>query len=262
MIISDRKVNNLVKDGIIVPSYRVLSSHEVCGNPSNRYVYYSITLKHHIYFLVKKIFKKIEACYDISISNPRDKHLVDKINDIMSILESDKSFTVGVKYLWIDAFTMKTIEDNSYSNKYPHKNGLIERADSTIYGGGYGLNDLWLTLFNLLTYCAAENILKSDDVLRYFDELSSLLKKYGSSYLKIAKQEAAKSILRDKTPAIVCPSIIEDSSSKIESTIDEIVTNNLFKTNSALAKDSSKVKDDIINHYDSSRKLILKRLKK
>ena len=80
--------------------------------------------------------------------------------------------------------------------------------------------------------------------------------------LKIAKQEAAKSILRDKTPAIVCPSIIEDSSSKIESTIDEIVTNNLFKTNSALAKDSSKVKDDIINHYDSSRKLILKRLKK
>lgn len=227
MVINNRKINNLENSGVIVPVYRVLNEYEEKGIICDRYYYYSKTLKHHIYFLVKIIFRKILANYEISISNPRDKHLVDKIKEIISILESEKDFHVTTKYFWLDKDGFDFMMNNSYSNKTAHKKNVVERVDTHFYGGGIGLKGLWQEFFDLLTYCYDEKFIDYQLVVAYFEELRELLEMFDS--LNYAKYEAGKIFLRNNTPIQISSTVEFNKSKDLNRVLTGIKDEKLYK---------------------------------
>lgn len=255
MVISARKVNNLEKSNMVIPTYRVLNNHEVQGIQSDRYKYYSKTMEHHLYFLVKKIFNQIKGNFDISFCNSRDKHLIEKINEIINILEQEVDFSITTKYLWCDANCFDLISDNSYSNKYNHRENVIERVDTTIYSGGYGLKNMWLEVFDILTYCYDIHIISPNLLIDYFNELKKLLEIYGNDSLKCSKLEAGKVLLRSSMPIQVSDSITVDKSNELAIVLNDINNNHLYKNELIHI-------DDVLKRYEMSRKLVMKKLKK
>ena len=65
-------VNELILNGALWPTYRV-SKPQYSDSQVNRYFYYSKTSNHHLYFLVKKLFKTISDNYDICLTKARDR---------------------------------------------------------------------------------------------------------------------------------------------------------------------------------------------
>ena len=263
MQIRERKISILESQKVITPMYRVLSNHEQSGIYGNRYKYYSKTIKHHIYFLVKRLFKQIDANYDININSHKDRYLMDKINEIINILETeDMPFKISSKYLWVDSNALVLIDEQSYSNQSYHKENAIEKSDYWVYGGGYGLKNLWQYLFDLLTFCESEQILCQKFILEFFYELRSILNCYGVKELRNAKLQAGKMLIGKNQSIQVNPYIEEDQTVQIISILDTICKAGLIKSNTSLAKTSEQTISLFVQAYQKNRQLILTQIKK
>ena len=262
MRISASKVQNLCSKEIISPTYRVNSSYENRGIVSNRYKYYSLTINHHLYFLVKKIFRLIEANYDIHINNPRDRFLVDKISEVINYLSAEEDFQIVCRYLWTDSTFYKMLLDNAYSNKSSHRENVIEIVDKNEYGGGLGLKDLWLSLFDILTFCEKEHIISKVDVINYLKTIKDLINMYGSGGLKKYKLETSGILSDTKSSIIVRDGTLIDQSDEIKNTMDLIIANNLYHSKSILKKCPEEVIGDLVSSYKMNKSLVLKSIKK
>lgn len=263
MKIRERKIRILENQDIIVPLYRVLNNHEQLGISYNRYKYYSRTIEHHIYFLVKRLFKQIDANYDININSHKDRYLIDKINEIIKILESgDISFRISAKYLWINDGTLQLIDKQSYSNSSHHKEGAIERVDHWVYGGGYGLKELWQQLFDLLTFCETTSVLSPQQIIEYFYELKSILEYYGVKELRRAKLNAGKILVEAKQSIQLTKTAEYDQTKSIINTLNIICREGLVKPYTELFNVPKKATELLIQDYQRSRQLCLSQIKK
>lgn len=262
MKISASKIETLAKKDIVFPTYRVNSTYESRGIVSDRYKYYSLTLEHHLYFLVKKIFRLIEANYEIRINNPRDRFLADKLKEVIGYLEQEKDFSITCHYAMIDGSFHKILLDNAYSNKNSHRENVIEIVDKNEYGGGLGLKHLWLDLFDILTYCEKEKIISKEEVIKYLNNIRDLIMMHGSGGLKKYKFETSHILADTSTSYIVKDDLLYDDSIFITRDLNEIITGNLVHSKSSLKKCPDEAIDDIVSSYKLNKSLVLKSIKK
>lgn len=261
MKISASKINNLISNNNVSTTYRVNNSYENRGIESDRYKYYSLTNNHHIYFLVKKIFRLIESEYDISINNPRDRYLSNKINEVINYLEHDDILIVSKDYI-IDKDFSDLLLNNAYSNKSTHRENVIEIVDKNKYGGGIGLKGLWLDLYDILTFCEKEQILSSREVINYLELLRDLIDSYGKEALKQYKLQSGILLLNDKTSYIVKDHVLTNQSDLIKEKLDGILSEDLAHSKSLLKKNPIETIDRFINNYNNNRLQLLKSIKK
>jgi hypothetical protein len=135
------------------------------------YIYFSSTFKHHNYYTNKKIRAYIdkEIMRPMGISFNR-KYIIDRevFNEIeFNLINSEIS-----KFSSISFITSSSMNDilykNTISNKRKGSNDRrIERVDTTKSGGGYGLPDLYLYLFDLLTFAYTYQRITKDNLVEY-----------------------------------------------------------------------------------------------
>lgn len=269
MLISPKKVAVLEAKEIIVPTYKVLTSYNYFDQSdllsANRYMYYSLSYEHHLYFLVKRILQQIDSKYDIDISNSRDKHFFAKLCEVINYLECDthsEPFDVYGREFLYDTFLKKLMMDNAYNNSTSNRGDVIKLSDTKRLGGGMGLKGLWLALFDILTFCEREYIISKRDVINYLTELKDCVSQYGIktySYFQINK---AQDLCKDGLPFTVRDSLLVDQSDTIRGYLEQIVDQKLAHSKSNLKACHKEVTEQFIANYQADRALFLKRLGK
>ena len=249
-------VNKLVDSGDIWPTYRV-SKPQYSDSQINRYLYYSKSSNHHLYFLVKRLFKTISDNYDICINNARDRKLIEKIDTVIELLHYDDISFVD-NYKCLDISSSLLLADNAYSNKSKNKPNTVELVDTHYYGGGYGVKGLWSELFDLLTLCEKQNILHSIDFINYLRYLKNLINEYGTNNYKSLKIHAADLVLADKESNFVVKSDLFDISPEmITSKMVEIYEDELYHSRSLFSKMPMSVISKTAESFEETKKLVL-----
>lgn len=253
-------VSELTLKGTLWPTYRV-SKPQYSDSQVNRYFYYSKTPNHHLYFLVKKLFKTISDNYDICLTNARDTKLIEKIDNVIELLHFDDiSFTDTYKCLDMSAALL--LEDNAYSNRSKTKPNVVEQVDTHYYGGGYGVKGLWAELFDLLTICEKQKILHSQDFIAYLRYLKNLIQEYGTNSYKNLKLTAADLVLADKeSNFIVKPELELVTAEDIADKMAEIHAADLCHSRGLFNKMPLSVMIKTVDSFDSTRRLVLEKAK-
>lgn len=253
-------VDELTREGKLWPTFRV-TKPQYSDTQINRYLYYSKTPNHHLYFLVKKLFKTISDNYDICLTNERDTKLIEKIDSVIELLHFDDiSFTDTYKCLDMSAALL--LEDNAYSNRSKTKPNVVEKVDTHYYGGGYGVKGLWSELFDLLTICEKQKILHSQDFIAFLRYLKNLIQEYGANNYKSLKITAADLVLADKESTfIVRPNLELVTADDIASKMAEIHQAELCHSRGLFNKMPLSVMTKTVDSFDSTRRLVLEKTK-
>lgn len=209
MKISASKLHVLEDSNVITPFYKVKNPLANYSNEFARYSYYSKSVKHISYYLAKKIIQVVSIRYDININNPRDSKLIGKISYILSCLQNDTSLNFELHLFYLNSIIRTLFEQNSYSNHNPHRPDIVERVDTRIYGGGYGIIGTWRELFEMLTICSRHELLSNNDLIIFFESLQKLLVEFSSSKFGSLKIEAAANLLNLELPYTINNDILD-----------------------------------------------------
>lgn len=124
---------------------------------SMRYLYFSATLKHHMYFVSKKLKQIInkEILSELGYKQLNKITLLDSeiFNAILTKLEKLSAMEINsIEYNTLPIMNLIIANNNIRSKEKDKNDRRIERVDSAICGGGYGIGDEYLKVFNLLTF--------------------------------------------------------------------------------------------------------------
>ena len=268
MIIRQRKIDSLINNGNIYPMYRVLNEFELQGLDQNRYKYYSLTLNHHIHFLVRRIFYLIKQNYSIDLISIQYRYFFEELTKLINYLQSsDDNLSIEVDNLYLDNSLIPILEQNAYLNRNSHPHNVIEKADFTVYEGGYGLKGLWLDLYKLLIYAKGRRIIDKQMIIAYLQEFNKLLnialsKGIKENYYTTTKLKIASAHLLIKPPQQI--EINQDnlnvSNELIEQTLREIIKQDLVKKDTDLDLRPDKTINDFINNCNNNRNILQRTL--
>lgn len=124
---------------------------------SMRYLHFSATLKHHMYFVSKKLKQIIskEILSELGYNRLNKITLLDSeiFNTILNRLDnlSTKELS-SIEYSTLPIMNLIIANNNIRSKEKDANDRRIERVDAAICGGGYGLGDEYLKVFDLLTF--------------------------------------------------------------------------------------------------------------
>lgn len=252
-----------------MPAKRVLISG--CGkiefNPNeNKYVYFSKTDKHHVYYIFNKVLKviinelehheKTNAYKALNLPQKVcNKHFIMSANyDIVKrVQDFFKNYIppmqvelVTLKYLNTMA---KFLDKCTIRNTKKQITNAPEYCDTVNYGGGYGINSAWLNLLNCCTKETSSNHLSID---KFFDFLldNTLRANCVTHSLKGAlnKHPEFLKILENQTYTILQnPAITSKNNvNNIVTSVNDIYKNKLINPDSYLTKsDFDKLKKDL-----------------
>ena len=145
------------------------------NNNDSHYVYVSSSKDHHYYFTVKRIKQLIntivlnDTTYQITKKQITDNEKYKNIKKI--IFNSDKVRHLNSISLVCDQIYYVLLKENCINSYEKTKDSGIERVDRKVFGGGYGVTDAWLDLFNDLTYFSSHLKISTVDVLNLLKKM-------------------------------------------------------------------------------------------
>ncbi len=156
-----------------LPVKRVLLSGggQLIFNPnSDKYIYFSRSAGHHIYYLYSRVFKivkeelrwaknndayrKLNLPDDFRAFTFRTNVNVDMIKDVQNFFKNylpEKSIE-SIELDYMAGFGKMLEECSVYNVKKKLKMNCPEVSDPHVVGGAYGINDAWLDLLDSCTY--------------------------------------------------------------------------------------------------------------
>ena len=223
-------------------------------NSSNHYVYFSRTKNHHYYFSVKRIRQLINTTvlkdtpYIVSNRQLKDDKAFHKISNL--IINSDSLKNLNSITLICDSTYYELLKSNSVSSSLKKLPNLIEKVDSKIYGGGYGVSCAWLNLLDDLTFFSAYTRITNKDVLDIIKNM-----KKGR---KITTPYLVSSILENKKKTYRISDNLHNTFHKynIMNDLEEIYEQKLYLDSSSPTKTINK----ILTSYQKNRDKILIKL--
>lgn len=258
MKIYEKSILELLKNETLNKTYRVTNKY-VDSDPCflERYRFFSNTEQHHRYFLTKKIFKLIEANYDITLNNIRDKNLLFKLDYIIDIL-SHEMISINITYYLIDHYFWFLLHDNSYSNGHYSNRKIIQKVDSRIYQGGFGISSQWLNLFNNFTYFSKDMTISSKEIITYLNVLKKLIIQSEKKYFRDFKVNAASCLINKSCPYQVNDNLFNNFTKyEIIKTLESIIDNKLYHKQSTLNTNPSICIKNAVESYENNKKLLL-----
>lgn len=151
------------------PFFNIMGDNCKISNGSN-YAYLSKSISHHKYFIAKRLTQLVSDIVlersDIPYTKAR-LYNHDEYKKIQKyVAEAEKLDDLeSLRFIVSDTF-YELLESNFRYNDGKEKGSrIIERVDRKIYGGGYGISDEWLKLFNLLTIMYGRQSITKNDIL-------------------------------------------------------------------------------------------------
>lgn len=230
---------------------------------TNQYIYFSKKLKHHTYYTEKRLFQLISK--EILLGTGLDLHTktlcdFEKTAEIIKQIENYQipKDIKTIEFRFCPIF-LKLIKNNGKTNmrlKLEQERG-IEIADQKRRGGGYGLCDDWLKLFNLLTILYSYRQITTQDVQEFFKIYRMhKLRYYDSGTLTWFLQN------RDNHQRIALNSELQNSFIKYEiaNSMERLIEQHLVNPNSSFGKNPSETIKNTVNSYERTRKRTLEKL--
>lgn len=199
------------------------NSFEYYNIKSNHYVYFSRTKNHHYYFSVRRIRQLINT----------------------TVLKN-------TPYI----ISNKQLKDDSIYNTVKETPNLIERVDRKIYGGGYGVSNVWLNLLDDLTLFSTYTRITNKDVLDIVKNMRN--------DRKITTPYLISSILESKKKTYKISDNLYNAFHKytIMNDLEEIYEQKLYLENSAFSSSSTETINRVLTSYQKNRDKILLKLDK
>ena len=223
---------------------------------NDHYVYFSGNINHHYYFMLKRLKQLLNKVVLVdtpyNVSNKTLKNL-DSYREIRSIV-TDSFILKNLNSISLvcDREFFKLLNENSLPNSEKNKKGIIERVDRRIYGGGYGVTDVWLDLFDDLVYFSSYSRITNKDIL-------FLLKEIRSSG-KGGNPETIKRVLDDKLKTCKIFDHLYDDFHKYEimNDLERIIDGGYYLSSSRLSSNPVETIKDVLNSYQNTREKVLK----
>lgn len=226
---------------------------------SSKYTYFSKNYDHHRYFVAKRLKQLIgkivfeEKGVSITAFRLANHDFYRKIQ--REIIESPKVNGLESIEFVIDKNFMDLIEENfEYNHAKTKGSRIIERVDRRVYGGGYGIGEEWLRLFNSLTILYSKKVITKNDLL------------FMLNTIKCGRKSKLDSVsfLGDGIRNVIINEEIYSSFTKytIMQELEEILDKGLYKPNSELGKNSKVIVKKITEDYSRLRDKTLFELEK
>lgn len=259
-ILSDEDVKVLYRfqGGNSYPSFEVTGSR-VQTNNSTQYVYFSKSYDHHCYFVSKRLKQLVSrmvlensgqsfnatnlANYEFYKRLQREISVSPKVDDLNSI-----RFMIEPSFLGL-------IESNYEFNHNKSKDSkFIERVDRRVYGGGYGLCEEWLKLFNTLTILYSIKAITRNDLLFMLNAM-----RCGNK----TRTESVAFLNEGPRNVIINEELYSSFTKyKIKEEFDEILDKKLYKGDSEFGKNHKVLIKKITDDYLKLRDKVLFTLEK
>ena len=223
---------------------------------SSHYVYFSGSVNHHYYFMLKRLKQLLnmvvldDTSYMVSGKSLQDIDTYKKIRSIVA--DSCDLKNLNSISLVCDREFFGLISENSVRNSEKVKRGMVEKVDRRVYGGGYGVTDAWLDLFNDLAYFSSYSRITNNDILFLLREMR------GSG--KFSNPETIKSVLADKLKTFKIFEHLYDDFHKydIMDDLERIIDGEFYLQTSGLANNPSETIKTVLSSYQSKREKVLR----
>lgn len=219
------------------------------------YVYFSKSLDHHKYFIIKRIKQLInkivlsKSPYKLSfftLSDPND------FNVIKNLIINDENLpTIYSIKLLSDPNLYNLIINNSFIQSDKTSSRSIERVDKRVYGGGYGISSEWLDLFSYLTYFNAYQKIDRYDIIELLNNMRRTGKMNQKDNISFITSNLSKYRYR------LNPHLESDFTKyKIVEAIEQIIEKDLYVKESELGKNPTKVIKKVVSDYEKNRRRV------
>lgn len=222
------------------------------------YIYFSVSQKHHLYYLKRKLIKllneKILEQHNLKVSKKNLLNL-ETFQIICNTIEqynlNDENFSIEIRTLPV----FKLIaENNTIKNlKKVMFGSLIEKADSTKYGGGYGLKGEYLEIFDILTLFYNYSKITQEDILKflyyYRQRLSTISSDIDPLYFLINPNR--------RTIKLNVSLNSNFTKYRLLNALETIVSNNLYLPNSNFAKNPNEFIRQVVQEYNMVRENVI-----
>jgi len=222
----------------------------------NSYVYFSKSLDHHKYFMVKRIkqlINKIVLCdspYRLSLFTLSDPCTFDAIKNL--VINDERLPDLYSIRLYSDLNIYNLINNNSFKQNEKMSSEYIEKVDTRVYGGGYGISSEWLDLFSYLTYFNAYKRIDRYDVAEFLNNM----RRSGKINRKDNISFITSNTLKYKYK--LSPFLESDFTKyKIMEALEQIIDNGLYVKNSELGKKPSETIKKVVLDYEKNKSKIL-----
>jgi hypothetical protein len=215
----------------------------------NSYIYFSSSFNHHMYFTNMRIRSYI----DKEIMRPMglsfcSRYLIDSctFNQIEDNLRNHDTQKLASISFITSSVMNNVLYRNSISNhRKSSDDRRIERVDTTKKGGGYGLPDLYLHLFQILTFAYTYQRITKDNLIEYLHILRYNLTTYNKKInpTEFLTDESLKSIKLNEH-------VFSDFSKyEVLNILEEIYERGLYFNDSVFA-DPSNIKSLLLRYVE------------
>lgn len=237
-------------------------SHFPVGNENmhipqdSGYIYFSQSMKHHQYYVRKRLKQLIDNL--MGHGNSINKKALLDSGNFNEIVRKIENLQITEKIQSIE-FSLSPIikeilENNSHLNIKKEKyDKRIESCDLRQYNGGYGFCDEWLTVYNLLTYFYGCQRITKENILEFIEL-------YRFCLIKQERTLAATNFLLDEScRTIKINEKVYNDFSKYElmNALEIIVEKELYFPESMFSKNPDQSIKKIIQAYNLERERLL-----
>lgn len=226
---------------------------------SMRYLHFSATLKHHMYFVGKKLKQLIskEILHELGYNQLNKTTLLDSeiFNTILNRLGnlSTKELS-SIEYSTLPVMNT-IISNNTIRSKDKYANDRrIERVDAAICGGGYGLGDEYLKVFDLLTFFYSYQKISPEIISNYLytyrrKEIENNASIKPTAFLMSSQNRVIK----------LNPTLYNDFTKyELMESLERIIETENFFPESIFAHNPSSQVKTIVSEYNLKRERVLK----
>lgn len=226
---------------------------------SSKYTYFSKSYDHHRYFVAKRLKQLVgkivfeEKGLTITSVRLANHDFYRKVQ--REIIESPKVDGLESIQFIVDKNFLALIEENfEYNDNKTKGSRIIERVDRKVHGGGYGIGEEWLRLFNSLTILYSKKVITRNDLL------------FMLNAIKCGRKSKLDSVsfLGEEPRNIIVNEEIYSSFTKytIMQELEEILDKGLYKPDSELGKNPKVIVKKITDDYSRLRDKTLFELEK
>lgn len=261
--------NEVQQEGFIKRLYRVESNKSSqnmktdemgtlkCQN-SDIYTYFSVTDRHHQYFLDKRFSSYLndilkQSNLSINRNNILDSKTYSMIKNLI-IENANLSLFLCMK-LHTSSIVFELLEANScrIENKHVYSSRLLERSDPKRHDGGYGVCGPWLDLILNFTFFSEIHSYDTNDALDFLMQAKKDYNIHGRRFWFEAPMYQIK-----LNQSILSPF----HKYEIVNNLEQIVEMKLAKPNSSLMLDSVNTIKSIRKEYEKQKEKTLQILEK
>lgn len=222
-----------------------------------KYIYLSKSLRHHQYYMRKRIIQLInreilkESSFQLT---PKTLQNLSYYREILQYIKNyQEPLNINSIELNFCPVFLNLIQGNGITNMMQKRNRKIEIVDYKKNGGGYGFCDDWLRLLNHLTIFYRFRKITLEDIVSIVNKYRMIIL-YGRTF-KSDLSRQTKSNLK------VNPSLFNDFAKyDIIEIMERLCESTLIEPSSPFGKTPTNMIKDTIKEFETSRTLVKNKL--